>query len=606
MHQSPHLPHFSLSLKAFSMLHLRSVLLTTLLGACLTPVSWTQQKSMSFSVDWHGPMQGVKDSATNTPITPGDILRPTGGMVGFGAATPDILFTGGVLGLVNYNQCVGSTPGTRCGVEVDAMSYGTDLPIPKDPNSPYRILFSVDEYAFGRQMPGPSIFSEAPVGDICGDIITTFGLPVLPVTPAQAGFHLSMVDGNGLFSQGAAGGFAAPGLGIVEPNIPDSGFPNGPFDKGSHVDALDLGQVSNPDVDSIWFSVDSGFFDPRAGVPNSDTSGAQGVSGADVLERQASGVVRIYAKAADLGLDELGPDTDDLDALILFENGTDGYQPSVKLYDWLPAAGGTDMLLFSVRRGSAIIGKPDSIQGLPICEGDLLGPAPPGLTHQNPGIYISAESMGLSTSRSGGAGDDDTSGADVDPLDGYLDCQPNGIEDAIDIGSGGSPDDNANGIPDECEPPGARFCFCDSTTAPCSNPDVDAGCANSTGAGARLDSTGSSSIYMDNMVLKTTDMPLNKFGMYFLGNGSANAFVADGVRCVGGSWIRRFPAMSTGSTGSFSMGPGMINTIETQWGPGLIAPGTTMYFQSWGRDIKQSPCGSGSNLSNGLAVTFTL
>lgn len=594
-----------LFLKVSSMLYLRSVLLTAFLGTCLASVSRAQQMPVSFSLDWHGPMQGVNDSATGTPITPGDILRPAGGTVGFGAPIPDILFTGGLLGLVNYNQCVGSGPGTRCGIEVDALSYGRDFRISDDPNLSYRILFSVDEYAKGRFMPGPSIFSEAPSGDICADIITTFGMPVMPVTPTQAGLHVSMVDGNGLFSQGAAGGFVAPGLGVVEPNVPDTGFPNGPFDKGSHVDALDFGPVSNPKTDSIWFSVDSGFFDPRAGVPNSDTSGAQGVSGADVLERQPSGALRIYAKATDLGLDGAGPDTDDLDVLILFENGIDGYQPSTKPFDWLPA-GGTDMLLFSVRRGSMVIGRLDSIQGLPICEGDLLGPAPPGLTHQNPGIYIAAESMGLSTSRSGGGGDDDTSGADVEPLDGFLDCQPNGIEDAIDIGSGGSPDVNANGIPDECEPPGARFCFCDSTTAPCGNPDVDAGCANSTGEGASLDASGSSSIYLDDMVMKTVDMPLNKFGMYFMGNGSANAFVADGVRCVGGSWIRRFSALSTGSTGSFSMGPGMINTIETQWGPGVISPGTTMYFQSWGRDIKQSPCGSGSNLSNGMAVTFTL
>jgi hypothetical protein len=594
-----------LFLKVSSMLYLRAVLLTVFLGTCLASVSWAQQMPLSFSLDWHGPLQGVMDSATSTPITPGDILRPAGGTVGFGAPIPDIVFTGGLLGLVNYNQCVGSGPGTQCGVEVDAMSYGRDFQISDDPNTPYRILFSVDEYSMGRSMPGPSIFSEAPKGDICADIITTFSMPVMPVSPTQAGLHVSMVDGNGLFSQGAAGGFVAPGLGAVEPNIPDTGFPNGPFDQGSHVDALDFGPVNNPDVDSIWFSVDSGFFDPRAGVPNSGTSVAQGVSGGDVLERQASGVLRIYAKATDLGLDGAGPDTDDLDVLILLENGIDGFQPSIKPFDWLPS-GGTDMLLFSVRRGSAIIGKPDSIQGLPICEGDLLGPAPPGLTHQNPGIYIAAESMGLSTSRSGGGWDDDTSGADVEPLDGFLDCQPNGIEDAIDIASG-SPDVNLNGIPDECEPPGSRYCFCDSTTAPCGNPDVDAGCANSTGVGARLDTTGSSSIFQDDLVLKTTNMPLNKFGMYFMGSGSAsNVPVADGLRCVGGSWIRRFSALSTGSTGAFSMGPGMIDTIETQWGPGVISPGTTMYFQSWGRDVKQSPCGSGSNLSNGLAVTFTL
>jgi hypothetical protein len=490
---------------------------------------------------------------------------------------------------------------------VDALSYGRDFPVPKDPggqDEPYRILFSVDEYASGLSMPGPSIFTEAPVGDICADVITTLSMPAMPVSPNQPVRHVSMLDGNGLPSLGAGQSFVSPGLGIVEPNIPDTGFPNGPFDLGSNLDALDIGIPPDPKFGSIWFSVDAGFFDPRAGVPNSNTSAAQGVSGADVLERQANGVLRIYARASELGLDKAGVDTDDLDALILYENGIDGYQPSQILFDWLPS-GGSDMLLFSVRRGSAVIGRLDSIQGLPISEGDLLGPPPSGLTHQNPGIYVAAESMGLSTSRSGGAGDDDTSGADVEPLDGYLDCQPNGIEDAIDIAHG-SPDVNANGIPDECELPGSGYCFCDSTTAPCSNPDSKAGCANSTGVGAFLDSTGSSSIWSDDLTLMTSQMPTGKFCLYFMGNGSAGAPVADGVRCVGGTFIRRFGAQGTGSSGSFSMGPGLINTIETKWGPGVISPGTTLYFQSWNRDVKQSPCGTGSNLSNGMAVTFTL
>ncbi len=574
--------------------------------ACLAFASEVraQNTSLVFSVDWHGPMQGVKDSLSGQPITPGDLMQAEGGLPAFNARVPEILIDGGVLGLVNYNQCVGSPPGSACGVEVDALSFGRDMAFPKDPKVNYRLIFCVDEYARGRTMPGPSIATEAPIGDICGDLITTLPLPPVPILPGQAGRHIVMIDGDGMLNPSGQG-FVSPGLGLTEPNIPDTGLPNNSFDFGDHIDAFDMGRAAAPDTDPIWFSVDSRIFDPRAGVPNSGTSAVQGVSGADIILRAPSGGLSVYARAKDLGLDELGTDTDDVDALIIAENGVPGYQPSVSLFDWLPA-GGTDLLVFSVRRGSAIIGSIDFLLGIPISPGDLLIPPPPGLAHQNPGIIVAAESMGMQTSRSGGTSDDDLGGADCEPGEGdYLDCQPNGIDDAIDIASG-SPDKNANGIPDECEPPGTRYCFCDSTSAPCGNADPSAGCANSTGKGANLDAMGSSSMAMDDLVLQTDQMPVNKFGIYFMGDGVASVFVADGILCVGGTFIKRFSALGTGTSGSFFMGPGLINTIDQKWGSGLISAGTTLYFQSWYRGKKSSPCGSGSNLSNGLAVTFTM
>ncbi|MBN2473053.1 MAG: PEP-CTERM sorting domain-containing protein [Pirellulales bacterium] len=106
-------------------------------------------------------------------------------------------------------------------------------------------------------------------------------------------------------------------------------------------------------------------------------------------------VPQIYAPAAMLGLDRIaGPDSDDLDALALCDNGDGEFQP------------GVDFLLFSVRRGSAIIGTPD-LSGIPIEEGDLLidaftgtgGLAPIGAP---PMVLVAAEWMGLATVRSGG------------------------------------------------------------------------------------------------------------------------------------------------------------------------------------------------------------
>ena len=110
-----------------------------------------------------------------------------------------------------------------------------------------------------------------------------------------------------------------------------------------------------------------------------------------------------------MGLEPNGADTDDLDALKLWENGVDGYQASDVPFDWM--TGLTDMLLFSVRRGSAIIGTNDSIFGAPIEEGDVLttpcsagSSLPDGTTCVGggaPGIFTAAEWLGLATVRSG-------------------------------------------------------------------------------------------------------------------------------------------------------------------------------------------------------------
>jgi hypothetical protein len=71
----------------------------------------------------------------------------------------------------------------------------------------------------------------------------------------------------------------------------------------------------------------------------------------------------------------------------------------------------------------------------------------------------------------------------------------------------------------------------------------------------------------------------------------------DGLRCVGGT-TRRFPLANSGASGQ-------INLAHPVAGAGgLIAPGTTWYFQTWYRD-GGTACGHPTNLSNGLAITFT-
>jgi len=80
-----------------------------------------------------------------------------------------------------------------------------------------------------------------------------------------------------------------------------------------------------------------------------------------------------------------------------------------------PAA---DIILFSVRRGSSVIGMPDSFRGIPIVEGDVLTiplPTPAGGLSPYPAIYVTAEALGLSAIRGGVPGQEFSD--DLDALD---------------------------------------------------------------------------------------------------------------------------------------------------------------------------------------------
>ena len=342
--------------------------------------------------------------------------------------------------------------------------------MPNTPLQPGRLLFSVDEFATGLPLPPmPNVSSESPVGDGAADAYMSLGMSVpAPVGPGLFGRHVGFQDGDGLAS---GSGYAYPGVGLIEPI---AAFP-GPIDTGDNIDALDAVQPTATPTLGWLFSLDSAFFDPFEGVPNSGSAVAHGYVGGDVLIGAAGGPL-LYAPAAALGLDLVGgPDSDDLDALIVNENGVPGYQISHQPYAWITP--NVDMLVFSVRRGSAVIGMPDSILGVPIEEGDLLvPPLPPaaGGVSPYPGILFSAESLGLATVRSTTAfpfGDDLNAADSINQL--LFDCDGDGIEDAVAIAMGTVPDVNMNGIPDPCEAPtsiGTPFCFCTVADAPCANP----------------------------------------------------------------------------------------------------------------------------------------
>lgn len=146
------------------------------------------------------------------------------------------------------------------------------------------------------------------------------------------------------------------------------------------------------------------------------------------------------------------------------------------------------------------------------------------------------------------------------------------------------------------------FCFGDGsgTNCPCGNDGASGGgCANSTGAGAVLSSSGSSSITSADLTLSVSGLPPGP-GLYFQGNnavnsGDGNPF-GDGLRCVGGQVVRievRFSSSGSSET---------ADSIAEQGG---VNAGDLKRYQLWYRDTNGSPCDSGFNFSNGYEVHWT-
>ncbi|MEL6611986.1 MAG: hypothetical protein AAFQ53_07815 [Bacteroidota bacterium] len=589
---------------------------TTLLASSAAALAAFQadasaQSRFLFSIDWQSPSVGSVDP-NGFVITEGDILRPptpdslpsltlpSGPEVVFEHTTALGLPTG----------CAGHPGGTPCVVEVDAFSMGGDeYFLPNFPLQPGRLCFSVDEWGLGNfANPAPSLDTEYPAKDSSADTwINAVTLPPVPIPPAP-GRHVALSDGDAAPS---ASGALYPGVGLKEPN-PDA---PGPMDNGDNLDALDVHEPSPVTVVGRYFSLDSGVFDPFEGVPGSASAMFSGFVGGDVLTVGPLGSPVMYAPAAVLGLDAFGTDTDDLDALILRENGFPGYQPSSAIFDWAGGTAASDMLVFSVRRGSALIGAPDSIFGIPIEEGDLLVPPVAGGVSPFPGILIAGENLGLATLRSGTG----NFSADVNAADSLrgpvLDCDGDGIEDSIAILMGIAADADGNGVPDGCGGPtigpiGTPFCFCPTAVAPCGNASTTTGCLNSVGTGALLTASGpqiggASITAPDNLVLTTSGMPGPTFMLMFYGPTVIPPTpLGNGLRCVGPGIFRLPPILAVPASGIQSYGPGVVGMSAIHGPPGTITAGTTWSFQTWYRELGPGPCGMGSNLSNALTITF--
>ena len=573
----------------------------------LAPVARAQ---VSFSIDYGGPTISLPDAFGGVPITEGDILAPAplGPLLG-PLPQPGILISGGAGGLALpvHPGAVGHPPGIQGNVEVDALSYGADGPAWQN-MPPGSFWFSVDEFAASLGgIPVPPCSDTEGVTfalEAGADAFIDLGLPPAPLPPfAAAPANTGAIDGNGFFS---LSGFAYPGLGLLEWNPPGL-----PPDLGDNVDALDL-QSHGPGP-AVYFSLDSFFMDPLLGIPNGTSAGLNGpYVGGDVLRCPFPGVAPlVYAPAALLGLDIiLGPDHDDLDAVAVWENGIPGFQPSATPYDW--TTGQTDMVLFSVRRGSSVIGFPDSIFGIPIEEGDILTTPLQGGMSPFPGIFIAAENLGLDTARSSGIpfGDDlDALSVSHLPL---FDGNNNGQEDAIDIVMGVDPDGNMNGVPDSCDiawgssadlngngtPDEVEFGL---ATAYCAAKVSSQGCTPIIGAFGTPSAT-----WPGVFDISAVNVISGKNGLLFYGYAPAAIPFQGAWLCVAPP-IRRTMVQNSGGvfppnncTGSYTYD--FNARIQGGVDPLLVA-GVWVYVQYWYRD-PGDPTGFGTGLSDGLSFAI--
>lgn len=345
---------------------------TALFAAGLVALAFGHAPAAPFySIDWQ--------SIDTILVSEGDVLTSSGA----GTTPPPtsvIPFGAGGLGASS------SAAGYQ---ELDALSFGLDPRLPTGAGVVHGWIFSVDEWAAGQPgVPFPSVTTEGAGGatEASADIYTSATAPG-PITGGPVGTNSGLFDGNG-----GATPFAAAGLNLREPNPPSAGAP----DQADNVDAFDMEGVAGQPGFPVYYSLDAvpGLSDPLEGVGGTGTAAANGFTGADVLvSTSPGGPPVLYADALTLGLD---PNFDDIDALILWENGVPGFQIPTGPYSWLGPQP-TDMLLFSLRRESpSTYGVPDSLgSGLDIEEGDILMPLP-GLP---PGIFVAAEKLGLLTRR---------------------------------------------------------------------------------------------------------------------------------------------------------------------------------------------------------------
>jgi hypothetical protein len=150
---------------------------------------------------------------------------------------------------------------------------------------------------------------------------------------------------------------------------------------------------------------------------------------------------------------------------------------------------------------------------------------------------------------------------------------------------------------------GASYCHGDGSASicPCGNLGATgAGCSNSTGVGAQVSASGTSSLGNNDLSFLAIDLVPGQTAILFEGNAmlaSGNGILfGDGLRCAGGQ-LRRMGYRTSDAAGIASWPPG--TTGVNNW-----TPGATRQFQVWYSDPGSSPCSTNFNTTNALEVNF--
>jgi len=126
--------------------------------------------------------------------------------------------------------------------------------------------------------------------------------------------------------------------------------------------------------------------------------------------------------------------------------------------------------------------------------------------------------------------------------------------------------------------------------------------ANSAGSGAIMGLLGSTSVSANDLIVTCVGGPPQKVGLFFYGPNQIQVPFGDGFRCVGGQINRMPPPVQIDVFGNAAYV--VDNTLPRfSSGSGALTAGANWNFQFWYRDPAFG--GSGFNLSNGLALTFT-
>ena len=448
--------------------------------ACATSAAASAQgqAQLRFSIDFQGPTIADRPVPGGPRYSDSDLLVRQGDP--FDPGPPAIAYLGNYLS--RYGICLNHAPGVSCGVELNAFTFGRDARLVDDPQYRFSAYISVDEWASGSPIglgPGiPTVFSEAAFREAASD---TFALPLQGLFPFQSLLPVAVgvADGDGRRSSQSASSF--PGVGLEEPLDPNS---VSAADNGDNLDALDLGPPVDPAVDPLYFSLQAGFpLCNEPGVALVDSASLQTTATANPLVAPTTSCgsrPRAAAPPAPSGfMPPRSPGAGPLRARI-------GRRRCAVLVGQrrrlLPASHGTLLVDRSGRvqrghRSAAVLGalrfghrRVLRHGGASDHGGDVLIKY---AGDPRPTIFVRAETLGLDTTIRG-LFNDEVDGLDLvdEGEDPFTDCQPNGIEDAYDIASGSLPDDDLNGIPDDCEKPEV-FCDCAAaSSAPCNNSSV--------------------------------------------------------------------------------------------------------------------------------------